>query len=81
MATKSIIEIIKNIRAAQEAINGHSCNGPCPLRAAICGLEADVSKLVEDTKGLCLDCVNAGHDTPGLRSTPPSGSLCRVNHG
>jgi hypothetical protein len=82
MSTKSIIEIAKNISAAQEASGGHLCNGShgCPLRTALSDLKSEVNKLVKETKGLCLDCVKAGRANPGLSVTPPTGSDCAANH-
>jgi hypothetical protein len=82
MATKSVIEIAKNISVAQEAISSHSCNGSqnCPLKGALGDLKSEVIKLVKEARGLCLDCVKAGRANPGLSTTAPNGPNCTVNH-
>jgi hypothetical protein len=82
MGSRSLNEIARNIKTAQEASTKHSCYGSlnCPLQNAFDELSSEVDTLVKNTKGLCLDCVKAGCDNPGLSSIPANESTCMAFH-
>lgn len=83
MSTKSIGEIARGIVVARDEANRHDCNGmtDCPLRSTFFALEKEVDRLVTGTRGLCLDCVNAKHETTGLNMHHPDKPECRMGHG
>ncbi len=77
MAEKSIDEIAVCILKAQEASVQHDCQGAasCLLKTAFSLLNKRVAILASNTRGICLDCLNAEHDDIGFKPD------CVVGHG